>query len=101
MKDVWKRDIPSAVDDAADVMSKYNRQMEMDYTSTNAKTASQIGIRWTPEEASPEVIKEWQETDGKWWADKALLFVAGASLTQGVMLGFMALTMYLIKLGAG
>ena len=50
-------------------------------------------------EATPEEIKQWQETDGKWWAERALHFVAIASLVQVVMLGFMMLSFFLIQLG--
>ena len=76
-----------------------NKQLEMDYTSSDAKTASQIGIRWTPNEATPEQINHWHETDSKWWAERGLLFVAIASFTQVFMLGMMGLTMYMIGLG--
>jgi len=50
-------------------------------------------------EATPEEIKQWQETDGKWWAERALHFFAIASLVQVVMLGFMMLSFFVIQLG--
>lgn len=50
-------------------------------------------------EATPEQIKEWQEGDRTWWAERALHFVAIASLVQVVMLGFMMLSFFVIQLG--
>ena len=54
---------------------------------------------YTYKEATPEQIKNWQETDGKWWGDRALHFVAIASVLQFGTLGIMGLTMYIIQLG--
>ena len=34
-----------------------NDQMEFDFTTPDQKTAQQLGIRWVPDEATPEQIK--------------------------------------------
>jgi len=83
MSDPWKR--PSAVDDAADVMSGYERQLELQLNKTVDST--------------PEQVKEWQEKELDWWAEKQLSFVAIASIIQLSALGFMFLVMFLIKVG--
>tara|TARA_Y100001973_G_C5193564_1_gene332623 strand:+ start:1877 stop:2149 length:273 start_codon:yes stop_codon:yes gene_type:complete len=77
------------------------KQLELDFRSPEQKVARELGIRWEPEEASPEVIKEWQETDGKWWAEKNLTFVAIASLVQLCALAFMGLSMFVIGINLG
>ena len=69
------------------------KQLELDFTSPDQKTAQQLGIRWAPEDASPEVIKKWEE-EGKWWADNSLNFVIIASLIQFTMLGLMLLSFW-------
>ena len=81
---VWKRwkTVPSAVDDAADVMSRYTEQLEIQLNKTT--------------EATPEQTEEWQEKELNWWAEKQLSFVAVASLIQLSALGVMALVMFLI-----
>ena len=47
-------------------------------------------------EATEQEQKEWQEGDRTWWAERALNFVAIASLVQVVMLGLMMLSFFLI-----
>ena len=42
---------------------KLRKQLEIDFTSPDQKVASELGIRWTPDEATPEQIKEWHETE--------------------------------------
>ena len=74
------------------------KQMEIDYTSSDPKTASQLGIRWEPKPATPEQIKEWHETGGKWWGDRAMKFVFIASIVQVSALAFMLLSFKLIQL---
>ena len=74
------------------------KQMEIDYTSSDPKTASQLGIRWEPKPATPEQIKEWHETEGKWWGDRALKFVIIASLIQFGAMGFMLFNFWVIDL---
>ena len=81
--DPWKR--PSAVDDAADVMSGYERQLELQLNKTVDST--------------PEQVKEWQEKELDWWAEKQLSFVAVASIIQLSALGLMFLVMFLINVG--
>ena len=50
-------------------------------------------------EATKQEQKEWQEGDRTWWAERALHFVAIASLVQVVMLGLMMLSFFLIQQG--
>ena len=71
--------------------------MEFDFTTPDQKTAQQQGIRWVPENATPEQVKEWHETENKWWSDRALMFVAIASVLQFATLGSMLLFMKLIE----
>jgi hypothetical protein len=47
-------------------------------------------------DATPEEIKEWNETNLKPWADKSLQIVAIASVMQVCSLGFMLLSFYLL-----
>tara|TARA_B100001113_G_C20790496_1_gene483643 strand:+ start:355 stop:624 length:270 start_codon:yes stop_codon:yes gene_type:complete len=77
-KDVWKRDIPSAVDDAADVMSGYERQLE---------------IVFKPADATPKQQEEWQEKELHWWGERQLLIVAIAVVVQILALAFMGSVM--------
>jgi len=44
--------------------------------------------------ATPEQIRAWHETEGKWWADRGLLIVAVASVLQFATLGMMGAIMY-------
>ena len=74
------------------------KQMEIQFTSTDIETAKQPGIAWQPEEASPEVIKEWHDTEGKWWADHALHTIVIACLVQFGALAFMMTTFAVIQL---
>ena len=69
-------------------------QLELDFTSECPEEARELGIRWAPRDATPEETKKWIETENKWWGDRALLFVAYASLTQVVMLGLMLLSFW-------
>ena len=77
------------------------KQMEIDYTSSDPKTASQLGIRWEPKPATPEQIKEWHETEGKWWGDKSLTIVIIASILQFSTLAFMLLSFLVIDINIG
>ena len=70
-------------------------QLEFRFTSADLKTASQPGIYWAPEPATPEQIKEWDQTDRKFWGDNAIKTVVFA------MMGFMLLTFKLIDMGVG
>jgi len=81
---VWKRELPSAADDAANVMSGYQQQLEFNFK---------------PREATPEEAEEWQEKELNWWGEKQLMFVAIASLIQLSALGFMFTMMFLIGVG--
>ena len=49
--------------------------------------------------ATPEQIKEWHDTEGKWGADRALAIVAICSFLIFSLVGMMGLTMYLIQVG--
>jgi hypothetical protein len=81
--DAWKR--PSAVDDAANVMSRYEQQLELQLNKTV--------------EATPDEFLEWQEKELNWWAEKQLPIVAFMAVVQLVMFGGMLLTMILIGEG--
>lgn len=81
--DPWKR--PSAVDDAANVMSGYEQQLELQLNATV--------------DATPEQINEWQEKELNWWAEKQIPIVAFMAVVQLVMFGGMLLTMILIGEG--
>ena len=52
----------------------------------------QLQLLFTPRDATPVEHKAWQEGDRTWWADRALHFVAIASVVQVVMLGLMLLS---------
>ena len=73
-------------------------QLELDFRSECQKTASELGIRWEPRTATPEEVKKWHETENKWWSDRALTFVAIASVLQFATLGSMLLFMKVIEL---
>ena len=81
--DAWKR--PSAVDDAANVMSRYEQQLELQLNATV--------------DATPKQINDWQEKELNWWAEKQLPIVAFMAVVQLVMFGGMLLTMILIGEG--
>ena len=49
--------------------------------------------------ATPEQIKEWHDTEGKWWADRAMSIVAIASASIFGLISLMGFTMYLIQVG--
>ena len=90
MTDPWKRptEEKTNLDDP--------KQMKLDFTSSDQKTAQQQGVRWVPETATPEQVKEWHETEGKWWGDRALHIVAIASVLQFCSIGFMLMSFYLL-----
>ncbi len=75
---VWKRQLPSAVDDAANVMSGYEQQLE---------------LHFKPRDATPQEVETWYETELKWWGDRQLKFVAIATVIQISALGMMAAVM--------
>ena len=77
---VWKRwkTVPSAVDDAAYVMSGYEQQLE---------------LHFTPRDATPEEAQEWQEKELAWWGDRQLMFVTIAVIIQMSALAFMGAVM--------
>ena len=81
--DPWKR--PSAVDDAANVMSGYEQQLELQLNKTK--------------EATPDEFLDWQEKELNWWAEKQLPIVAFMAVVQLVMFGGMLFTMILIGEG--
>ena len=77
---VWKRweTVPSAVDDAADVMCGYEQQLELVFK---------------PADATPEEAQEWQEKELAWWGDRQLMFVTIAVIIQMAALAFMGAVM--------
>ena len=83
---VWKRwqTVPSAVDDAANVMSGYDHGYEQ-----------QLSLTFKPRDATVEETEKWQEEELKWWADRQLNFVAIATIIQISALGFMGAVMCL------
>ena len=50
-------------------------------------------------EATEQEQKDWQEGDRTWWSNRALHFVAIASIVQVIMLGLMMGSFYIIQLG--
>tara|TARA_Y100000996_G_C22457517_1_gene616570 strand:- start:289 stop:483 length:195 start_codon:yes stop_codon:yes gene_type:complete len=52
--------------------------------------------QYTYKEATPEQIKEWQEGDRTWWSERALHFVAIASVIQFAALGCMLFSFWVI-----
>ena len=78
---VWKRwkTVPSAVEDAANVMSGYETQVSLNLNK--------------PADSTPEEAQEWYETELKWWGDRQLHIVAIAVVVQLAALGFMAAVM--------
>ena len=78
---VWKRweTVPSAVEDCANVTSRYEQQLELQLNKTK--------------EATPEHFEEWQETELKWWADRQFPIIWIACFVQLSALGFMAMIM--------
>ena len=80
---VWKRweTVPSAVDDAADVMSGYETQLSLNLNK--------------PADATPEEAQEWYEIELKWWGDRQLHIVAIAVVIQMSALAFMGAIMYI------
>ena len=88
--DSWKRPVEEEIE------VKPELQMELDFTSECPDTARELGIRWEPRIATPEEVAEWHETEGKWWGDRALHFVALASVLQFCSIGFMLLSFYLL-----
>ena len=102
MTDPWKREqLPSAVDDAADVMSGYQKQLEIEFTAPDLETAKQPGFTWKPEDASPELVEKWNEEEGGWWAKYSLHTIAIATGIQITMISFMLLTFHLLDLTFG
>lgn len=79
--DSWKR--PSAVDDAANVQSRYTQQLELQLNKLS--------------EATPEEFQEWQEKELDWWADRQFSFIIAATIIQLSALGFMLSCFYLIS----
>ena len=78
--DPCKREsLPSAVDDAADVISRYPQQLEIQLNKTV--------------DATPEEFEEWQEKELKWWADRQFPIVWIACFVQLSALGMMAAVM--------
>ena len=80
---VWKREVPSAVDDAANVMSGYEQQLE---------------INFIPRDATPQEAEEWQEQELAWWGDRQLNIVALATGVQAFVFFGMLGTMKLIEI---
>ena len=52
----------------------------------NDRIPQQTEFTFAPRDATPEEVKAWHESEGKWWADRAMITVAIASFTQVFML---------------
>ena len=72
-------------------------QLELKFTTPYLEVAKQPGMTWVPKTATPEEVKEWDNTDRKFWADHAGHIVIGATIVQFSMLGFMFLTFAAIE----
>ena len=66
---------------------------EIEHSPKVSSIPTQPELVFKPAEASDERLKEWEETELKWWADKQLLIIAIAVIIQAGMLGFMAVVM--------
>ena len=84
MSDPWKRPV-GGQDRHLDELWGYEQQLELQLNKTV--------------ESTPEQVKEWQEKELDWWAEKQLSFVAVASIIQLSALGLMFLVMFLINVG--
>lgn len=78
--DSWKRPLPSAVDDCANVTCGYEQQLEFVFK---------------PNDATPEQVQEWYDTELKWWADKQFTIIWIACGVQISALAFMGAIMLL------
>ena len=45
----------------------------------NDRIPTQTQFTFAPRDATPEEVKAWHESEGKWWADRAMITVAIAS----------------------
>ena len=77
------------------------KQKEIEFTAPDLKTASQPGIQWRPDDATPEEAKKWNEEEGGWWAKYSLHTIAIATGVQITMISFMLLTFHLLDLTFG
>ena len=77
------------------------KQKEIEFTAPDLKTASQPGIQWRPDDATPEEAKKWNEEEGGWWAKYSLHTIAIATGVQTTMISFMLLTFHLLDLTFG
>ncbi len=82
------------------ILDSWKRPIEVE-DSDSEIIPEQLKFQFQPRDATPEQIAKWQETEGKWWADRALLFVAIASVIQFSAMGMMLLSFYLIQLSVG
>lgn len=80
--DAWKRELPSAVDDAADVMSRYETQHELPLNK--------------PKDATPKEQKEWLEKELLPLGDNQLRFVAFMAVVQFLTFASMFLVFWVI-----
>jgi len=60
----------------------------------NDRIPTQTQFTFAPRDATPEEIKAWHESEGKWWADRAMIAVAIASFTQVFMFSLMLLSFW-------
>ena len=60
----------------------------------NDRIPTQTQFTFAPRDATPEEVKAWHESEGKWWADRAMITVAIASFTQVFMFSLMLLSFW-------
>lgn len=82
------------------ILDSWKRPIEVEDSDSDI-IPEQLKFQFQPRDATPEQIAEWQETELKWWADRALLFVAIGSVIQFSAMGMMLLSFYLIQLSVG
>ena len=60
----------------------------------NDRIPTQTQFTFAPRDATPEEVKAWHESEGKWWADRAMITVAIASFTKVFMFSLMLLSFW-------
>ena len=53
---------------------------------------------YTYKEATPEQIKEWNDTELKWWGDHSMMIIIIASASIFGLIGLMGLTMAALQI---
>lgn len=82
------------------ILDSWKRPIEVEVYDSD-RIPEQLKFTFKPRDATPEQIAEWNEKEGKWWADRSLTIIFIASCVQFSALGFMMLSFYLIQLSVG